>query len=80
MPQLQLLNHAAWVNKERSERRYNAEGKGKGSPRHSAPTDEETFAGKRISDLTSEEYAAYHGIDMVGAVKAIDTKKADGSS
>lgn len=55
MPQIMMLNHAAWVNKTRSDKRNALARAEAEKPK------EEMFEGKPLSELTSEEYAEYLG-------------------
>jgi hypothetical protein len=52
MPQIVMLNHAAWVNGKRMERRT-----GTGSKEDS----EIVYNGKRLEELNSDELTAYYG-------------------
>lgn len=54
MPQILMLNHAAYVNKTRSDRKQ-----AKKAPVVDEPSSEPTFRGKPLSQLSSEEYALY---------------------
>jgi hypothetical protein len=51
-----MLNHAAWVNRERAERHYEAT-KGKES---GAEKDPMVMGGKRLSELNTAETVAYY--------------------
>jgi len=57
LPQIILLNHAASVNCERSKRRSERAGKKKQEQKQTDPV---VFNGKRLSELTSDEMAAYY--------------------
>jgi len=54
-----MLNHAAWVNHERSERRYEAN-KDK-DKEQGAEKDPAVLGGKRLSQLNTTELALYYG-------------------
>jgi hypothetical protein len=61
LPQIIMMNHAAWVNQERSERRYKVKREmeeQKSASRTSPQTAEELVIGnKKMSEMTSEEIA-----------------------
>lgn len=72
MPQIIMLNHAAWVNHERGERRYNAN-KDKGDDGNSnAPRNPTTrkerdgfrVNGKKLDELTTEEFMRYWNAEV----------------
>lgn len=54
MPQIIMLNHAAWVNSERMKSRIH-------SKKNEDDDDQIVYKGKRLSELNSEEMAAYYG-------------------
>lgn len=55
MPQIIMLNHAAWVNKERAERRHAAKRDKEGSKK------QRTWRGKDVRELDSNEFGKYWG-------------------
>ena len=65
MPQILMLNHAAWVQNERRDAKINS-ARQTGQPRSLEENiyEETTFNGKPLDQLTSEEYLAYHASAM----------------
>ena len=60
MPQSIMLNHAAWVNYERMDKRVKAKGD---ATRH-ANEDPIVMNGKRLAELSSDEMQTYYS-DML---------------
>ena len=64
MPQILMLNHAAWVNSKRSKIRSQRDVSQNNSA--SMSDEEEVFNGKPVSELSSDEMAAYMGMTPLG--------------
>lgn len=65
MPQIVMLNHAAWLQNERRDAKINQARQAGSQP--SLPEqiyESQTFNGKPLDQLTSEEYLAYHASAM----------------
>jgi hypothetical protein len=63
LPQLIMYNHASWVNNERSEKRSKAKAE-KEKQQQNVPSlnesdDPVVYKGKRLSELTTNEYRSY---------------------
>ena len=61
LPQLLLLNHASRVNYERSEERRKAKAEKEDRKKAVEEADPVAADGKRLSELTAEQFAAYVG-------------------
>lgn len=66
MPQIIMLNHAAWVQNERRDAKIH-HAKATGQPRsiEERVYEGEFFNGKPVDQLTSEEYLTYHASGMM---------------
>lgn len=56
MPQIILLNHAAWVNSEHMKQRMDT----KTEARQDDPDNPVVYQGKRLGELNSDELARYY--------------------
>ncbi len=56
LPQIIMLNHAAWVNHERMERRIKA---GRNTTEAAETIEEAQYHGRPITELNSTEFAGY---------------------
>jgi hypothetical protein len=59
VPQIILLNHAAWANHENHERRMKAKETQKKKAGTEIEKDPEVLEGKKMSELEPEELSAY---------------------
>jgi hypothetical protein len=67
MPQIIMLQHAAWVEKKRSDIRVRSKRQAGDMDFHdSVASSVENWNGKPIDQLTSEEYIAYHQSAFLG--------------
>lgn len=65
LPQIILLNHAAWANQERSDRRFKAKQKREEKNKSDSPSlkaDELVINGKTMDEMSSDEIAAHVNI------------------
>lgn len=60
MPQIIMINHAAHVNKKRLDRRIERNRERGDQPLEDRIAEMPMWNGKRIDELTSEEYLEYH--------------------
>jgi hypothetical protein len=66
MPQIIMLQHAAWVEKHRMDERVRRNRASGDAPFHDQIADSmPTWNGKPIDKLTSSEYLAYHASAMI---------------
>jgi hypothetical protein len=65
LPQIMILNHAAWVNSQRSDERYKRkrerEEKIAAEQKKRDEEDPVVWNGKRLSEMNSDEWAQYYG-------------------
>jgi hypothetical protein len=64
MPQIIMIQHAAWLNKKRMDALVRR-GREEGSPVMEDRVAQELFNGKPIDQLTSDEYIAYHASGLM---------------
>jgi hypothetical protein len=68
VPQIIILNHAAWVNSQRSDerakRKRDTEDKATEEQRQLDEDDPIVYRGKRLSQLNSNEMMAYYNQDL----------------
>lgn len=65
MPQIIMLNHAAWLQNERRDAKIKrARASGDQGPIEQQIYEGQEFNGKPLDQLTSEEYIAYHASAM----------------
>jgi hypothetical protein len=67
MPQILMMNHASWVNHQRSEKRSKV--KTAENKRAKATEDRDPVipeVGKRVSEMTTDEYMRYWNTNPIG--------------